>query len=170
MPTFLPLTPECAPHSLWTPRGHSFSISTSCWLLPGHSPSGEAVQRGFGHSSTSNGPIWELLHVLVTRRSRSRQQKNPINFEIGKRKILAFWLCLFVEKLTAKISKGSVVSQVKELIIELFLNIRKWKLPMINFYVSYRPHLGGNTHQIHKYLQGAFLLTLFEDYAPWRGE
>lgn len=38
---------------------------------------------------------------------------------------------------------------------------------MINFYVSYRPHLGGNTHQIHyKYLQGAFLLTLFEDYAP----
>ena len=54
----------------------------------------------------------------------------------------------------------------------IIFEYQKMKLPMINFYVSYRPHLGGNIHQIHKYLQGAFLLILFEDRkdAPWRGE
>ena len=37
MATFHPLTLECAPHSLWTPSGHSFSIYillASSWTFP----------------------------------------------------------------------------------------------------------------------------------------
>lgn len=91
MPAFHPLTLECAPHSLWTPSGHSFSISTFCWLLPGHSPSGEAVQRevhGPREPWTFQRIQWAYLRTFTCVGDLEKQvaaAKNPINFEIGKR-------------------------------------------------------------------------------------